>query len=90
MSTAVLVGRTRSARAVSRFQTRTIRVCLIRAGTRELSTDVPAGTSTEEVAKRLGIDLQGMSLRNGPDAIEATTPLEVDSDILVAPDITAG
>jgi len=57
---------------------------------RSTALEVAAGTTPGDIAERLGIPTAGMSFRSGPDAVGTTTPLEVDTELLVAEDITAG
>ena len=90
MSTAALAGGTRSARAGSSASRRNIGVSLIVSGRRQVRKEVPYGSSSARVAEELGVDVQGMSFRRGPDAIEALTPLTTDCDVIVTPDFVSG
>lgn len=90
MSTAALAGGTRSARAASSTSRRSIGVSLIVSGRRQPRREVPYGSSSALVAEDIGVDVAGMSFRQGPDAIEATTPLTTDCDVIVTPDFVAG
>ena len=79
-----------SVRVAPRRGTRMIRVTFIVSGHRRRFEEVSAGTTAAEVAQRIGVTIEGNSFRAGSEALDPDVPLETDTVVLVAPDITAG